>query len=229
VFTSNSGTISGSTFTAGATTGQVTITANQAGSGTSYFAATPITMTVHVKLPTVISIDAPNDAIILELNDSLDLLTKVSSDSDATITFAMDPNDYVSLSDNTVTANAFGQATITASQIATDTHVAKSKTFTVNVVLPMTLFAGSGSLTNNSSVTVDFSNGDNIIIACYESEHVTVANGSNSYVLVNYGRSVYTYASGTLTKITVFPGTAYPVYGGDAINGQGIAILVQSA
>jgi hypothetical protein len=58
---------------------------------------------------------------------------------------------------------------------------------------------------------------------------VTVVNGSNNYVIVNYGRSVYTYDSGTLTKITVFPGTAYPVYGGDGIVGEGIAILVQRA
>ena len=96
---------------------------------------------------------------------------------------------------------------------------------TVNVVVTMALFSGSGSLTNNRSVTVDFSNGENVIIACYEGEHVTV----NNYVLVNYGGSVYWYSSGTLVRILAFPETTHPVYGGDGILGEGIAILVQTS
>jgi hypothetical protein len=127
------------------------------------------------------------------------------------------PNNHVSLSGTTVIANdPGGTVQITVTQNSTSVYTAASKTFAI-ITRP------------DRSITVDFSSGNNIAIACYESEYVTVVNGNNMYVLVNYGGSVYAYASGILTKISMFPGTTYPVYGGDGITGEGIAIVVQSA
>ena len=175
----------------------------------------------------VISINgstALNISIQIMTGNSLNLSNIVSSSSDGTITYEMvpNPNNYVSLSGTTVTAaNESGgnDVQITVTQNSTSVYTAASKTFAITT---------TSLLTNRRSITVDFSSGNNIAIACYESEHITVVNGNNMCVLVNYGGSVYTYASGTLTKISVFPGTAYPVYGGDGITGQGIAIVVES-
>ena len=159
----------------------------------------------------------------------LNLSNVISSTSSGAITYEMTENQYVSLSANgnilTVT-QLDGAVQITAIQASTSTHAETSKQFTLHT----TRLYNSESLTNDRSVTLDFSNGHNVVIACHEGEHVTVTNGNNECVLVNYGGSVYTYsdADGTLTKITVFPGTTYPVYGGDGITSEGIAIIVQS-
>ena len=163
----------------------------------------------------------------------LNLSNVISSTSDGDMTFEMDENPYVYLSGNALIAKLdaegvmpIGAVPITVMQASTSTYAAASKQFTVNT----TRLYNHESLTNDRSVTLDFSNGNNVVIACHEGQHVTVTNGNNECVIVNYGGSVYTYsdADGTLTKITVHPGTTYPVYGGDGITSEGIAILVQS-
>ena len=184
------------------------------------------------KAKPVISIDGSTAPIVIihqiVIGGTLDLSTVVSSSSDASITYGMASNNYVSLSGNTVTVNELGGAVqITVTQASSPTYTAASKIFTLST---LTMYASLSSFTNNRYFTVDFSSGDNVAIACYEGEHVTVTNvtnGSNICVLVNYGGLVYTYAAGTLTNVTVFPGTEYPVYGGDGIISEGIAILVQ--
>jgi hypothetical protein len=228
--TSGDGAIDGSTFTAGETAGSVTITANQ-GNGSTYSAALPLTFEINVTLPVAV-LSGPTSSIDVTVGEPITLTDHISSDQTGTDIVFTITSGGGSIVDSTFTAGGTtGSVTITANQAGNGTSylAALPITMTVNVVVAMALFSGSGSLTNNRSVTVDFSNGENVIIACYEGEHVIVAHGSNSYLLVNYGGSVYTYSSGTLTKITVFPETTYPVYGGDGILGEGIAILVQTS
>ena len=91
---------------------------------------------------------------------------------------------------------------------------------TLKIIIP-TYVASSYSITSDAVIP---NSSDSFIIACDESEPVTISGTT----YVNYGAFVYQVnANGTYTKVTsaTINGTTYTLYGGDGVFSSGIVFL----
>ena len=216
---SNVASINANTLTINAS-GNFTITASQTATG-NYSTTTTTSATINVNTPSpTITFNLPS----LTYGDSpINLTTYITSNSNGTLSFSSSDSNVASINGNTLTINASGNFTITATQTASGNYSSRtttSGTINVNSILPTITFNlpsltyGDSPInlttyiTSNSNGTLSFSSSDSNV-ASINGNTLTI-NASGNFTITATQTASGNYSTRTTTSATINVNTPSP-------------------